>query len=291
MEQERLRRAVESVEEALREAEARFGVSITIVDHAGLLRWPGGRSLLGHDRQSHRKNPICLAAFGPPCILHCRHEIGAICRERGNGEPFLHDCWKGARELVVPLFLDGTFVAAFFAGIWRGNPPQEDVAARVKSAREALPPEPEEAEMRSLRVLLSFLAHGMLSTLAEVLAFSGKQEGRAAQVQRFFSRRYQEDVGLEDLARELHLSTSRTSHLVIELLGDSFQNLLRRTRVESAQAFLEASDMRVHEIAAAVGMTDPYYFSRVFREVTGVSPREYRQHVRKSATGIQTGTA
>ena len=36
-------------------------------------------------------------------------------------------------------------------------------------------------------------------------------------------------------------------------------------------------DMTVDEIGAAVGMEDANYFSRMFRKVEGISPREYRK--------------
>lgn len=51
-------------------------------------------------------------------------------------------------------------------------------------------------------------------------------------------------------------------------------------RMEHACRLLDMSDAPVHRIARQLGYDDPYYFSRLFRKVIGVSPSEYRQLAR-----------
>ena len=55
--------------------------------------------------------------------------------------------------------------------------------------------------------------------------------------------------------------------------GDYFMRL----KVRKAAGLLATSGQRVAEIAEAVGVGDPYYFSRLFRRIMGVSPRRYRE--------------
>ena len=45
----------------------------------------------------------------------------------------------------------------------------------------------------------------------------------------------------------------------------------------TGQILLRFTDMTVDEVGAAVGMGDANYFSRMFRKVEGISPREYRK--------------
>ena len=45
----------------------------------------------------------------------------------------------------------------------------------------------------------------------------------------------------------------------------------------TAKRLLKGTDMKVYEIAEAVGYTDPKYFARVFKDELGVSPGDYRQ--------------
>lgn len=49
--------------------------------------------------------------------------------------------------------------------------------------------------------------------------------------------------------------------------------------INAARSMLQNSSLTVAEIAAATGFDDPYYFSRVFKKMVGVSPREYRKKV------------
>jgi AraC-like DNA-binding protein len=51
-----------------------------------------------------------------------------------------------------------------------------------------------------------------------------------------------------------------------------------------ARQLLITSDHTVAEIAASVGYQDPFYFSRQFRAVNGVSPREFRARVHEEAS-------
>lgn len=61
-----------------------------------------------------------------------------------------------------------------------------------------------------------------------------------------------------------------------------YQYLLRR-KMNLAATFLVAGGGLVKEVAQRVGFTDPYHFSRCFRAVHGVAPRELLKHARKTA--------
>jgi AraC-like DNA-binding protein len=47
-------------------------------------------------------------------------------------------------------------------------------------------------------------------------------------------------------------------------------------KVQKACQYLLFTDLRIKEIAEQLGMEDPYYFSRMFKGVMGLSPKEYR---------------
>ena len=48
-------------------------------------------------------------------------------------------------------------------------------------------------------------------------------------------------------------------------------------RLSNAETMLRYTDIRISEISKAVGFTDPFYFSRIFTDSRGLSPRKYRQ--------------
>ena len=62
--------------------------------------------------------------------------------------------------------------------------------------------------------------------------------------------------------------------------GDSgFVEYITETRIASAKEMLEQGDLKVYEIAEKLGYESAFYFSKVFKKVTGLSPREYQQSI------------
>ena len=72
-------------------------------------------------------------------------------------------------------------------------------------------------------------------------------------IHEFFSKRYNEDIRLCDLAETLHLSERQTERLVLEHMGKTFRKALASTRVMIAKQLLLFSDLSLREIAEYVG--------------------------------------
>jgi AraC family transcriptional regulator of arabinose operon len=87
-------------------------------------------------------------------------------------------------------------------------------------------------------------------------------------------------VSVEALARSVALSPSRLAHLFRHEVGDSIVNVVLAMRLRQAASLLEFTDRPVGSIAADVGFTSPYYFSRAFRTRFGMPPTEYRIQTR-----------
>lgn len=84
------------------------------------------------------------------------------------------------------------------------------------------------------------------------------------------------DLDLVRVAHELPMSPSQLSRVLNQQVGVSFRQLLRQTRIEEAKRMLVTSQFSIKEVAARVGFTDSHYFSRSFKELTGLSASEYR---------------
>ena len=121
-----------AIETSIRALEQLLGISITVIDRDGVFHSPEGLSLLDYERQSHKKNLVCAHGFSnDACITHCRHEMNAQGAEQAC--PFVHTCWKGVQEVVVPLIHGGIHFGSLFAGIWRRQGTTHPPAA-VRSA-------------------------------------------------------------------------------------------------------------------------------------------------------------
>lgn len=89
-------------------------------------------------------------------------------------------------------------------------------------------------------------------------------------------QRFCEDLTLAGLAEELHISVSYLSRQLSKEVGENFVDLLTRMRMVHAKKLLRETSLKVYEVSDAVGYKNSHYFSRLFREVIGMTPGEYR---------------
>ena len=80
---------------------------------------------------------------------------------------------------------------------------------------------------------------------------------------------------VERTARALGCSP-RTLQRRLRDAGTAYGELVDRVRAELACRLLDDSSLSVHAIASSLGFADPSSFSRFFRRMRGVTPREYR---------------
>ena len=95
-------------------------------------------------------------------------------------------------------------------------------------------------------------------------------------VSTYIGEHYMESISLDDMAEELGITRSYVSTLFAQHMGCGFVEYLNGVRVDRACTYLEQSYFKTYEIAYKVGFKDEKYFSKVFKKIKGVSPREYR---------------
>ena len=89
------------------------------------------------------------------------------------------------------------------------------------------------------------------------------------------------DLSLNSICSYLNISTSYFSTIFKEMTGETFVEVLTRTRMEKAKELLENTTMKNYEIAEKVGFSDPHYFGIAFKKITGKTPTEYAREKRR----------
>jgi AraC family transcriptional regulator, arabinose operon regulatory protein len=82
---------------------------------------------------------------------------------------------------------------------------------------------------------------------------------------------------LEQMAQHAGLSVSHFSQLFRQQVGYAPMEYFINLKVQHACHLLDTTPLPIKAVSYAVGYEDPYYFSRLFRKVMGVSPKAYRE--------------
>lgn len=84
------------------------------------------------------------------------------------------------------------------------------------------------------------------------------------------------DLSLSTIAQRLGLSRTYISGLFKKETGITFTEFVNKSRMEYAAALLNEGYDSIRDIAAACGISDQSYFSKLFKHQYGVTPKEYR---------------
>ncbi|WP_168121175.1 helix-turn-helix domain-containing protein [Paenibacillus sp. HB172176] len=88
---------------------------------------------------------------------------------------------------------------------------------------------------------------------------------------------YREELRLSSLARKFGFNASHLSELISRHVGSSFTHFLHEVRIRQACGLLLSTDLKVVDVGVEVGFGSFPSFLRVFKELKGASPSEYRK--------------
>lgn len=93
----------------------------------------------------------------------------------------------------------------------------------------------------------------------------------------FIEQNYQKDISVEDVAAVCGLSRNYFGKIFKEGMGESPQQFLMHYRMARASQLLKESKLSIRQVGAAVSYPNQLHFSRAFKAIYGMAPREYRQ--------------
>lgn len=97
------------------------------------------------------------------------------------------------------------------------------------------------------------------------------------QIEEYIEQNYRNKISLDEIAVALHVNRSYLSRFYKSKTGVNLFDKILNKRMEAAKELLRNTDMRTYEISEAVGIEDAGYFSKTFKKITGISPKEYRK--------------
>ena len=124
-----------------------------------------------------------------------------------------------------------------------------------------------------MRQWLHALCERLFSENAAVLGRSSSLVGLAVA---YIAKHYREGVTLKQVAADCRINTSYLGQIFRKEMGCAFTDYVNGLRIREAQRLLTNPTLKVYEVAEQVGFTDYHYFLKIFKKVTGATPRDMR---------------
>ena len=99
--------------------------------------------------------------------------------------------------------------------------------------------------------------------------------------QQYIAKNYDKQITIDELAKLCSLSPSHFRKSFKEIVGMSAIQYTIYIRINKARELLEMSSANISEIAAQTGFSDVFYFSKMFKKMTGYSPMRYAKDRRQ----------
>ena len=173
--------------------------------------------------------------------------------------PFLHGTPSGVLRLVLPEERRPVWSSTIAAL-------EAELDARAEGFRQAAL-----AYLTLLLVDVARLATDVVGDLRR------SNETLLAEVFDVIEQEFAGPLSLRDVAEKVGVTPGHLTTLVRRRTGRTVLDWITERRMTQARTLLTSTDLPVNEVGRRTGLPDPGYFARVFRQVNGVSPREWRR--------------
>jgi AraC-like DNA-binding protein len=215
--------------------------------------------------------------------------------EAATHQPCTVICNHGLSDSAVPVRLGEQVVAFLQTGqIFRKKPTAAQFERTVQLAAEwgvevdrnelkdayfktrVLAPKQYESMLKLLSI---FAQHLSIVSNQVVVRQQNSEPPLITKAKQYIQENQAEDLSLGQVAKAINTSTFYFCKMFKKITGINFTDYLSRIRIEKAKNLLLNPNLRISEIAYAVGFQSLTHFNRVFKKILGQSPTEYRLQV------------
>lgn len=221
----------------------------------------------------------------------CDREAVRRCAEKGR--PHTYRCHAGLWEVILPIFDSGEIIAFLSFGQMLDDSPRKlqwentrrslgwyrGDFAELWDAYQLLDRHSPARREAYAEILEAVTAYIRLEGMIRSVHFSDQQR-----LEMYLDEHYAEKLSLGKIASDLGIGTTKLCALARRLSGDgSVTRLIAVRRVEAAKLLLVREPLSVAQIAGKVGFSDYNYFTRIFKQLVGETPSQYRRHADEHA--------
>lgn len=207
-------------------------------------------------------------------------------------KPYIYSCHMGLTEAIAPIYENGICIGyLMMRQILRDDRKQEAYQTCSTLAGQyhmqglleefnQLKPLTKEFIDSAIHVLAVCTYHLYVKKLIK------NNDGiLAVQLKRYIETHLAETLTVDHICRQFYISRSKLYDVATTSFQTGISEYIRQRRIEKAKAQLTKTNDRIRDIAEQIGITDPNYFSRYFKESCGCTPREYRKNACAAGRG------
>lgn len=264
------------------------GIRIVIFDNSyrEILAWPTSRCAFCQMMHDHDYTRAKCSESDADSFKRCRQKAGLE----------IYHCHAGLVEATAPLIDNNMIIGYIMFGQISDLP---DRQATVKMLQAALQryqlkvpdtcrnPEPcadiytvthktVEQIRAAAKILEACTSYVLLKDMITL-----QRRNFANNLNTFLMEHLSEDLSIERLMKEFHISRNKLYDSANEYLGIGIAEHIKRLRIKESRRLLKETDLAIHEIAGQVGFNDYNYFCRIFKKEVGMPARQYRRLVNK----------
>lgn len=198
---------------------------------------------------------------------------------------YLYRCHMGLMEISAPIMYGDTLLGYMIFGQFTDSPDRSVIRSKLLSASKAYGFDIS-APLRESDDIMYFDSDSIeaLTRLIEmctnyiwlnnIIGLNGSN--LAHEIRLYITAHLSEELSVDSLCLQYSLSPTALYQIFKKAFGTGVVHIIREERIRRAKELLENSELSVGEIAYRVGIPDANYFTRVFRQHTGMTPREVR---------------
>ena len=126
-----------------------------------------------------------------------------------------------------------------------------------------------------------FISSYLKKTVSGLNTAGEKPLGLAIEsVIRYINEHYNENLSLQKLSDVVYMHPTYLSKLFKEKTGENFSEYVMKVRIEQSKKLLQDLSLRMYDVCEMVGYDSPKHFCRIFKEITGITPKDFRKQSR-----------
>lgn len=276
-----------------------YGINICINDFSGFIYLDRELSELLQPFMIHG-NPYCMMIKSDKSLWDkcqgMKKPIAEKCRAQKS--TYYGMCHAGVEEYIIPILFNSQIIGTLNAGIFRVHNKAGEKSLKRISQCSSL----EEAALKKLYYsslnsnvpdigkidnllgvaaeYISRIYYDFSLTYPELInniRYNSSEDNILSHTLEYIKRNYKEQISVPDIACFCHCSVSYINHIFKKKMKVNINLYINRLRIEEAKAYLTGTDLPVKTISSCIGFNDSNYFSKVFTEISGISPIQFRR--------------